>query len=209
MKSKIGFDRRSPSTKDDMKLLLLSLLKGPSPWKESHSPLLSNKEWSLKRLETVTKKLREQNLFEDYNNVFREWTQERIIEEVPENEVNNPGHYLPHIPVIKQNITTRLRPVFDASACGRSTSSLNQCLETGPNLIELIPTMLMRFREKKISVVSDIRRAFLQTGVCPQDGDFLRFLWWKKDDPTKLQTYRHARIVLGVSSSPFILGATI
>ena len=47
--------------------------------------------------------------------------------------------------------------------------------------------------------------------VCPQDRQFLRFLW--VDDPAQedpqIVTYRFARVVFGVSSSPFLLNATI
>lgn len=67
--------------------------------------------------------------------------------------------------------------------------------------------MLHRFREKKIGVSADIAKAFLQISVAPSDRDVLRFLWW--DNQEKIETYRHRRVVFGVSSSPFLLGATI
>jgi len=38
-------------------------------------------------------------------------------------------HYLPHRPVVKESGTTKVRPVFDASARERGQPSLNQCLE--------------------------------------------------------------------------------
>ena len=111
--------------------------------------------------------------------------------------------------MVKENSTTRLRPVFDASARRKDSPSLNQCLEVGPNLIELIPTMLLRFRENRIGVISDFKRAFLQISVTPKDRDVLRFLRWSKDVLTKIEVYRHCRVVFGVTSSPSLLGATI
>lgn len=81
-----------------------------------------------------------------------------------------------------------MRPVFDASAKSKDGVSLNQCLETGPNLIELIPSMLLRFREKKIGVISDIEKAFLQISVTPKDRNVLRFLWWNNNN---IAVYRH------------------
>ncbi|XP_071652824.1 uncharacterized protein [Temnothorax longispinosus] len=179
------------------------------PWKENHPPLSDNKEMAIKRLEINTRRLKSDNLFEDYCRVLEEWTAEGIIEQVPLPEVNDSGYYLPHRHVLKENSTTRLRPVFDASARGIDSPSLNQCLEVGPNLIELIPTMLLRFRERRIGVISDIKRAFLQISVSPKERNVLRFLWWSKEDPTKITVYRHCRVVFGVSSSPFLLGATI
>lgn len=109
--------------------------------------------------------------------------------------------------VVKNNSTTRIRPVFDASARSKDSPSLNQCLETGPNLIELIPAMLHRFRERKIGVSADNEKAFLQISVAPSDRNVLRFLWW--DAQGEIENYRHRRVVFGVPSSPFLLGATI
>lgn len=91
----------------------------------------------------------------------------------------------------------------------RGGPSLNDCLETGPNLIELIPSLLMRFREKRIGVTADIRKAFLQISISPEERDHLKFLWYRDGDLEKPIIYRHERVVFGVSSSPFLLGATI
>ena len=102
--------------------------------------------------------------------------------------------------------TTKIRPVFDASARAANVPSLNLCLETGPNLIELIPSILQRFRVKQIGVISDIRRAFLQISITPEERDYLHFLWKRKGE---LITFRHKRVVFGVTCSPFLLGATI
>jgi hypothetical protein len=64
-------------------------------------------------------------------------------------------------------------------------------LEKGPNLLELIPKVSLKFREKGIGVISDIKRMFLQISVTQQDRGFLRFLWWLKDDKGKIGVFRH------------------
>lgn len=120
---------------------------------------------------------------------------EGIIEQVPATEVDSFGHYLPHRHVVKKDSTTKLRPVFDASANEKNHPSLNLCLERGSNLIELIPRILMRFRRERIGVVADIKKAFLQISVCPRNRDFLRFLWWDQETKQKVETYRHCRVV--------------
>ncbi|UYV67608.1 hypothetical protein LAZ67_5001360 [Cordylochernes scorpioides] len=86
--------------------------------------------------------------------------------------------------------------------------SLNQCLEKGDNLIELIPDLLLRFRLGKYGIIADIRKAFLQIQVREEDREFLRFLWWKKNQKT-LKFYRHCGVVFALTSSPFLLAATI
>ncbi|GFW71991.1 DUF1758 domain-containing protein [Trichonephila clavipes] len=78
------------------------------------------------------------------------WLAEGIIEEVPKNEVSCYGNYLPHRAVIKlSSSTTPIRPVFDVSARLANYLSLNRCLSCGPSLIELIPDILLRFRERE------------------------------------------------------------
>ncbi|GFV91507.1 putative gag-pol polyprotein [Trichonephila clavipes] len=135
---------------------------------------------------------------------------EGVIEEIPGKELPVRTHYLPHRPVIKETSATssmKIRPVFDASAKINNHPSLNDCLETGNNLIESVPAILARFRLKPIGVISDIRRAFLQISLHEKDRDFVRFLWY--DNEGNIRTYRHARVAFGVTSSPFLLMAVI
>ncbi|XP_071653126.1 uncharacterized protein [Temnothorax longispinosus] len=179
------------------------------PWKEGHLPLIDNREAAERRLESTTKKLKSQGYYNSYQEVFDEWLAEGIIERVPEEKVKKESYYLPHRHVVKENSTTKIRPVFDASATGKNGVSLNQCLETGPNLIEQIPNTLLRFRQGKIGVISDIRKAFLQISISKEDRDVLRFLWWKKNCSEEIDVFRHKRVVFGVSSSPFLLAGTI
>ncbi len=71
--------------------------------------------------------------------------------------------------------------------------------------------ILLRFRTSRIALTADIERAFLQIQVDEKDQDVLRFLWF--DDAFKpqpgLQILKFTRVVFGVSSSPFLLNATI
>lgn len=99
--------------------------------------------------------------------------------------------------------------MFDASARSEENPSLNQCLEIGPNLVELIPKVLMRFRSNNVGVISDVKKAFLQISVHSEDRNALRFLWRDINDSSKLKMYRHSRIVFGVTSSPSLLGIVI
>ncbi|UYV60694.1 hypothetical protein LAZ67_1001945 [Cordylochernes scorpioides] len=145
-------------------------------------------------------------LYEKYDTIFEEWEKETFIEEVEDKWEE--CSYLPHRPVLKDSHTTPIRPVFDASCKKKGLPSLNQCLEKGDNLIELIPDLLLRFRLGKYGIIADIRKAFLQIQVREEDREFLRFLWWKKDQKT-LKFYRHCRVVFGLTSSPFLLAATI
>lgn len=122
-----------------------------------------------RRLDSTIKKLKADGIKEAYDQVLKDWITEGIIEVVPQSERNNSAHYLPHRAVIKESSTTPIRPVFDASAKEKNMPSLNQCLETGINLIKTIPSILLKFRKEKIGVVSDIRKAFPQIGLNKKD----------------------------------------
>jgi len=170
------------------------------PWLDRDLELPSNRHIAERRLFSTTRKLRALGLFEEYDKVFSEWLMEGVIEEVPIEDLESRVHYLPHHPVIKpDSLTTKIRPVFDASCKANRSPSLNDCLVKGPNLIEEIPALLLRFREKCIAVTADIRRAFLQIELKREDRNFLRFLWWDKDNNMKI--YRHTRVVFGVKST--------
>ncbi|GBM15260.1 hypothetical protein AVEN_144047-1 [Araneus ventricosus] len=120
------------------------------PWKEDNAFLSHNYELPLKRLGSTAKKLEKIGYLEAYHQVFKEWSQEGIIEDVPKEELSlSNAHYLPHRPVIKEKLTSssmKIRLVFDESVKTLNHPSLNDCLETGLNLIETIPYVLAIFR---------------------------------------------------------------
>uniref|UniRef100_A0ABD2W5E6 Reverse transcriptase domain-containing protein n=1 Tax=Trichogramma kaykai TaxID=54128 RepID=A0ABD2W5E6_9HYME len=158
------------------------------------------------RLESTVKRLEAKKIFELYNEVFQGWLNDKIIEIVPREELGNDCHYLPHRPVLKEGSKTKIRPVFDASACVSGNVSLNNCVEKGPNLVELLPIILNRFRENEIGVISDIKKAFLQIEINKKDRDYLRFLWKLGNKYVHL---RHRRVVFGLACSPFLLAAVL
>ncbi|GBM47202.1 hypothetical protein AVEN_271263-1 [Araneus ventricosus] len=139
------------------------------PWLDNYAPLPDSLELAIRRLESTTKKLLHENLYDAYEGKFLEWLHEGIIEKVPVDEINLSGNYLPHRPALKESSTTPIRPVFDASARMKGRPSLNESLHSGPNLIKLIPDILLQFREKKIGVTAVFRKVFLQISICKED----------------------------------------
>jgi len=144
-------------------------------------------------------------LWAEYEDIL-DWLRTGIIEEVPMSQ-RGEGHYLPHRPVVKGNSTTRLRPVFDASAWEQGQPSLNQCLEKCFNFIEIILAILLRFQLHQVAVIADIKRAFLQVSPGKEDRDFLIFLLVNAEGD--LRIFRHTHVKFGVTSSPFLLDAVI
>jgi hypothetical protein len=181
------------------------------PWKSDASQLVDNFEGAFGRLKSLTRKLnKDSQLRERYDAVFQEMEAEHIVEEVPSDQVDSqyPTFYLPHRPVVRESSTsTKVRPVFDASAKGPNNISLNDCLETGPNLVPCLVDILLRFRRWPVAVVADIKKAFLQISCRKEDQDVHRFLL--ESDGGGLRIMRILRVPFGNRSSPFILNATI
>ena len=145
-----------------------------------------------------------------YNGIFLNQMELGIIE--PAKEKVSPGncHYIPHHPVIREDKdTSKVRIVFDASAKSEGLS-LNEYLYKGPQLTPSVFDILIRFRSFAIALTSGIEKAFLQISISENDRDYLRFLWFDVfSDSPKLVRNRFARVIFGVTSSPFLLNQTI
>ena len=183
------------------------------PWKELHKPLTDNYQLCVRRLNGLLKRLRnEPEILKQYDSTIREQLEKGIIEPVQsDEETTNVVHYLPHHGVVRADkATTKLRIVYDASV-KTSGPSLNDCLYKGPKFHLLVFDILLRFRAYRCALVADVVKAFLMIAMDEKDCDALRFIW--VDDVTKekpeLRTFRFTRVVFGISSSPFLLNATV
>ncbi|KAK4324412.1 hypothetical protein Pmani_004972 [Petrolisthes manimaculis] len=181
------------------------------PWKskDARLSLLDNEKCARKRLSVLNYKFEKNpDLKEEYDKVLKGYEDDNIIVEVPLSERKSPypTFYLPHRPVIRDSISSKVRPVFDASAAGPNGVSLNDCLESGPSLIPDLVEILLRFRRWNIALTADITKAFLQIGVQPSDQDVHRFLWQCGD---MVRAMKFVRVPFGNTSSPFLLNATL
>ena len=149
------------------------------PFKEQHPLLPDNFDVAKSRLNSLLKKLRaDPKIAKEYNKFFLEQLERGIIEKVDPNERTEVRKviYLPRKHVIREDKdTTKLKVVFDASA-KRDGPSLNDCLYPGPSLLPQLVDILMRFRLKKVVLMSDIEKAFLNVSIDPEQRNFLRFL---------------------------------
>ncbi|XP_070384741.1 uncharacterized protein [Dermacentor albipictus] len=126
-----------------------------------------------------------------------------------------PVYYMPHQAVVRhESQTTKLRAVFDASSGSKNRLSLNNVLESGPNLNPELIGLLINFRTYKTAVVADIEIAFLQRSLSEDDWNPVQFLWYammpmKGEELPAVVTYRMTRVPFSVTSSPLLLAATL
>lgn len=183
------------------------------PWKDEFAKerLMNNEGSARKRLSKLMIKLdKDKELKKEYQKVFDSYESDLIVEEVPSEEISgvSPVYYMPHRPVVKLSSTsTKVRPVFDASATGYNGVSLNDCLLSGPSLNPDLVEVLIRFRRWPFALTADIAKAFLQVTVQRNDRDVHRFLLPREDGTVRHM--RFTRVPFGNTASPFLLNATI
>ena len=110
--------------------------------------------------------------------------------------------YLPHHGVTNPNKPGKIRVVFDAAAKYHNTS-LNANLMAGPDLLNSLFGVLLRFRLRPVALVADIEAMFHQVRVPQSDSESLRFLW--KEDlttPGPPDVYKMNVHIFGPADSP-------
>ena len=181
------------------------------PWKENmKEKLQQNYQLAKGTLFSTLKKLKQEpELLKAYDNVIREYENRDFIEKIdfPANQ-QNIIHFLPHHGVKRDSATTPLRVVFNCSA-GRP--SLNDCLNTGPCLLNDLCQVLLRFRLNEYACIGDISKAFLMIQLDEKDRSATCFLWPKNihEENSPLDIYRFKVVLFGATSSPFLLNATV
>ena len=173
----------------------------PLPFKTDDPVMPDNESVVRKRLLHLKKRLcANEELKSKYFTSIQAMIDEGYAEEAPSTD-NTPGKvwYVPHHAVTSNE---KVRVVFDCSA-QKDGISLNDNLLKGPDLLNNLVGILLRFRQEKIAFSCDIAKMFHQFQVPEKDRDFLRFLWWKSDDlvgePIKMRMTVH---LFGAISSP-------
>ena len=110
----------------------------------------------------------------------------------------------------QQRILPKFAFVYDASTKTKKTSlSMNKWMSRGLVILEGLCGLLLIFWMKRIGIIADIEKAFLQVFFQPKKRDVNRFLWLKDVRQlvlsNKLVIYRLTRILFGVIFSPFFV----
>ena len=185
------------------------------PWKTDYIPKSSGYAMCTKRLRQLHSRLKSDTpLLREYDTIIKEQEKMGIIEPVVDNnDVLEPGHFLPHHAVVrKDKETTKVRVVFDGSAkSSKEDLSLNDCLERGPNLVPHLFDTIVKFRGYPVGLIADIEKAFHQILISPDDRKMLRFLWFDDifQDYPIIKVYQFCRLPFGLTPSPAVLATTI
>ena len=170
------------------------------------SPLPNNEFMARKRLDGLKKKLLNDETYRtEYVKAMEELISDGYAEPVPDDELDRRDGrvwVIPHFGVKHPSKPGVVRIVHDCAARYQGCS-LNDKLLPGPDLTSSLTGVILRFRNGKIGMKSDIKQMFFQVKVPAVDRDVLRFLWWPNGDlnlPPKM--FRMTVHAFGLTSSP-------
>ncbi|XP_072022724.1 uncharacterized protein [Amphiura filiformis] len=175
------------------------------PFKNEDVKLPNNRQLVQQRADNLRRRFnKDTSLHEAYTNAMEKVVKAGYAEKIPKGEIareDGKVWYIPHHPVYHPQ-KAKLRIVYDCAATYGGTG-LNQELIPGPDLTSSLVGVLLRFRQERVALASDIESMFYQVGVRKEDRDLLRFLWWPGGDISRqLEDYRMNVHIFGASSSP-------
>ena len=177
----------------------------PLPFKTPRRHLPDNKAQALKRLSSLRHTLERKPVMKQHFLTFMEKVfQNNHAEVAPPLKEDEERWYLPTFGVYHPRKPGNIRVVFDSSA-QHGGVSLNDVLLTGPDLNNTLLGVLLRFRKEAVALTADIEQMFHCFLVREEDRNFLRFLWFRDNDPSKdIIDYRMRVHVFGNSPSPAV-----
>ena len=178
----------------------------PLPIKEKVDSLGETRSLAVRRFRSLERSLRSSGKFNAFVEAIDEYFEQNHAEPVTPRDMSKPCHevyYLPMHAVHKTtSTTTQLRVVFDASAKSTTGVSLNDQLLVGPTVHAPLIDVLLRFRQHRVALTTDISRMYRAILLPEAQRDLHRFVW-RRDDHSELKDYRMTRLTFGVSASSF------
>jgi hypothetical protein len=179
--------------------------KAPLPFKSPRPQLKNNRLQALKRAHTLDYDLRKNPLKKEHFFTFmKAITESGALEVVPPISPGQECWFLPLFGVYHPKKPEKIRGVFDSSVKFEGLS-LNSVLLSGPNMTYDLLGVLLQFHKDEVAIMADIEQMFYSFLVRKEDRDFLRFFWYKDNNPDEdLIEYIMKVHVFGNSPSPAV-----
>ena len=200
-------DRRALKTMQETVKLVDGKYQIGIPWKvDPVESLQNNRSMAEARLRMLKRKFAaNKQLAEDYSNTVEAYISDGHAKLVEDHKDSQVQWFLPHHAVFKRSDPTKCRVVFDCAAQYKGIS-LNDAILQGPNYLNNLAGVLVRFRKEPVAVIGDIKAMFHQCFVQPDDTRFLRFLWWPGGDTSvAAKVYAMQVHLFGGKSSPSVV----
>ena len=201
-------DRKALKIMEDTVAIVNGKYRLAIPWKVEPETLPNNRRTAEVRLKHLKRKLEgDSKLHEQYVTTVEKYIADGHARQLKAKEVTQDSGgqwFLPHHPVFKKSNPSKCRVVFDCAAKYKGTS-LNDAIHQGPNLMNSLAGVLIRFRREQVAIVGDIEAMFHQCYVTERDQRFLRFLWWENGDLSQeAKVYCMTVHLFGATSSPSV-----
>ena len=175
------------------------------PWRNDPPDLPNNRTQAESRFKHLQKKFDSDVAFRDqYTEKMNTYLSSGFAVKASDDpKTHVPKWYLPHHAVHHPR-KRKIRVVFDCSA-KYNQSSLNQELLQGPDLMNNLVGVILRFRQERVAIAADIEGMFHQVRVHECDRNALRFLWFEDGKTSKdVIEYQMAVHLFGATSSPSV-----
>ena len=172
------------------------------PWIRDPNDLPNNEFVALSILKSTEKRiLKNERIANAYKEAMNDMFTRGVARKLSELELNNyngPVHYITHHEVLKADSqTTPLRIVFNTSLNFHG-HILNEYWAKGPDIVNNMFGVFLRFREEKVAFVGDVSKMYHAVQMLnPVDQNTHRFLWRDLNLHTTPSTYVMTRISFG------------
>ena len=170
----------------------------PCTWKPGNTRPGRGYQSALQRLESLERSavFRNATVRKKYQEVISEWEEEKVTVRVEPGPATQ--HYIAHFPVCNlDKLSSKVRPVMDCSV------ALNEHLLAGPQLMNEVVQVLLRFRSGLVAFSGDVAKMFLRIHLRPEDRPYHCFLW-RESPREELIHYQFQSHVFGNKGSPFV-----
>lgn len=178
----------------------------PHPWKTDPKFLPNNRSQAMKRLEATERQLmKKQANAEAYNKQMQEMEEMRFSRKLTDAELaeyTGPVHYISHHEVLRPDKkSTPIRIVFNSSSVYQG-HRLNDYWLKGPDLLNSIFGVVLRFRENQVAISGDISKMFHRILIPEEDQHVHRFLRIRMEIDQKPDTYVKTVLTFGDKPAP-------
>ena len=178
----------------------------PYPWKRDPRELPNNKAQAFKKLEATKRRLlKNPEHAKAYDLQMVEMNQLQFARKLTEEETRRhtgPVHYISHHEVLRpESKSTPVRIVFNSSAVFQG-HKLNDYWMKGPDLLNDLFGVVLRFRENQVTFMGDISKMYHRIRIPETDLHVHRFLWRNLQTHCEPDVYVKTVLTFGDKPAP-------
>ena len=168
------------------------------PFTRDPACLPNNRTAAVRVAEKVWKDLQKDNMLEKYHEQVQQLLDRNTAVKLSKQEMeeySGPAQYISHHGVCKESVSTPLQMVTNSSF-NNGGCCLNACLAAGPNSLNPMLPVMMRFRCRECGLQYDLSKAYNTMRTGPRERHLRRFVW-KFREEDEWQDFAFDRVHFG------------